>query len=108
MKVFNPYLKTGYIIYTCPYGATLKGVGRLFNVPEKKLAEANKIEGVLSVKDELIINTGNVIKYRVEAGDTEDSISEKFGINKQEFLKYNYIECVYPGQTVYVDLHDDN
>ncbi|HET8671049.1 MAG TPA: CHAP domain-containing protein [Candidatus Saccharimonadales bacterium] len=81
--------------YVVAAGDTVGSVAAKFGVTSDSIVWSNNLSGAnvgLSVGGKLIIPPVNGIVYTVKAGDTPDSLAQKYRANKEQIIAYNDAE----------------
>ena len=92
--------------YTTKEGDTISGLAERFGITSDTIRWSNNLSGAdrLSAGKELTISPVNGIVYEFKAGDSVDSIAQKFRANKDQIVAFNDGELVgfKPGQQLVI------
>ena len=104
MKAYDPYGKIGKkdFIYTCKSFIGLEKIAKRLGVPVAILKKANNTGGEFRAGDELVVENLSRAAYRVQAGDSLESIAEKFNAEANKIAEFNGVESVFPAQIIYI------
>lgn len=79
--------------YVAQAGETVSSIAATFNVTSDSIRWSNNLSGdAVSAGTTLTIPPVNGIVYTVKAGDTPDSVAQKYRANKEQIIAYNDAE----------------
>lgn len=91
------------IIYRVERGDTLSNIASKFDVPINLIARENNISGEIYEGQRLIIGSVNGTVYTVKPSDSLEDIAIKFGISKEQILKDNDCDMLFPFMTIVIN-----
>lgn len=89
-------------LYVVEEGDTLKSIANKFKTTKNLIIIDNYLTTDVKKGDYLYIKKYNRI-YTVEPSDSVESISIKFNVKKEEILRVNKINYIYPTQEIVID-----
>ena len=104
------------LTHTIVEGDTLWGIGRLYNVTTKEIAQWNKMSAnkTLNLGKELTIwkdsaqqATTHRVTYQVRSGDSLGIIAQKFKVKTSDLVRWNKLQdnkYIQPGQKIFVHI----
>ena len=101
MEIIVPkYMDNYFNVYTIEKGDSLYEISRKYNINPTLLASINglNMNDYIYPNQELLIPKSGYSYYITDEGDTIDTVSEIFNINKCELLKQNNTIYLMPGQ----------
>lgn len=103
MEIIVPkYVEDYFNIYTIEKGDTLYEISRKYNINPTLLASINGLDmnDYIYPNQEILIPKSGYSYYITDEGDTLDTVSEVFKINKESLLKQNKTIYLMPGQVL--------
>lgn len=103
MNNFNLFLEKNIEgLYIVEKGDTLSSIAKKFTTTKYLIILDNFLTEEVKEKDYLYIRRYKTV-YEVEPFDTLDSIALKFNKSKEEILRVNKINYIYPTQKIIID-----